>query len=242
MFELWINPHATTCGVDVDEIRQALVVLPPAGEPNVLLNDKATLTATCTARRDIACGEAVAGEDLEAVSDLRPFGIDPAAGWMAFASIPGHGLIVSFDFRYDKPRASEHLALARDYLATALDAVAAGRLGPAVEAGFTAAELAVKAMHLLQVFPVNKRSAHKARLTWLNWYTIRDGNGSPTWFPSVRRLESLRSAARYSEGGPLPGPAELEALLDHVQELVDHAGERAAERAQEDRNVVNRTG
>jgi hypothetical protein len=57
----------------------------------VLLNDGATLIATCEATRDIACGEEVTGDDLEASSDLRPFGIDPAAVWVGFASIPGHG-------------------------------------------------------------------------------------------------------------------------------------------------------
>ena len=95
-----------------------------------------------------------------------------------------------------------------------------------MEAGFAAAELAVKAMNLLHVFPVKKRSSHKFRLAWLNWYTVRDGNGSPDWFPAMRRLESLRPAARYSEGGPMPDAEELGALVDQVAELVDHVAER----------------
>jgi hypothetical protein len=232
MFDLWITPQIETgvAQVEAGQVRQALIVMPPGGEPEVLLNERATLIAAVKARRDIAEGEPVTAADLEEISDLRPFGIDPAAGWMAFISIPGHGRIVSFDFRRDKPRAHEHLMLSRDYLATAREAVAAGRPGPAVELGFTAAELAVKAVHLLQAFPVKKRTAHQARLAWLNWYTIRDGNGSPDWFPAMQRLESLRSAARYSESsaGPLPDAAELGGLLDQVAELVDYAADRAS--------------
>jgi hypothetical protein len=110
MFDLWITPHVETRQLEIGQIRQALVVLPPGGEPEVLLNDSATLTAACRATRDIACGEQVTAEDIDAISDLRPFDIDPAAGWVAFASVPGHGLIVSFDLRYDRLRANEHLA------------------------------------------------------------------------------------------------------------------------------------
>jgi hypothetical protein len=231
MFDLWITPYIKSgaAGVEVGQIRQALVVLPPDGTPEVLLNERATLTARFTASRDITQGEWVTADDIEEISDLQPFDVDPASGWTAFVCIPGRGLVVSFDFRYDRPRANEHLALARDYLATAREAVAAGRPGPAVEVGFAAAELAVKALHVLQVFPPKKRSAHNARLAWLNWYTVRDGNGSPNWFPAVQRLESLRPVARYSEstGGSLPGAVELGALLDQVEELIDHTADRA---------------
>jgi len=224
MFDLWITPYLNSgeAGIQADQIRQALIVMPPEGEVEVLLNERATITAKVKLCRDITPGDEVSAEDIEEISGLLPFDIDPAAGWMAFAAVLGHGHIVSFDLRRDKPRVRDHVLLARDYVAAARDSVAASRPGPAAEAAFAAAELAVKAMHLLHVFPVKKRSAHQARLSWLNWYTLRDGNGSPDWFPAMQRLESLRPAARYSDGGALPDAEELHALVDQVAELVDH--------------------
>lgn len=225
MFDLWITPYLNSgeAGIGADQVRQALIVMPPGGEVEVLLNERATVTAKVKMRRDIAAGEEVLAEDIEEISDLRPFDIDPAAGWMAFAAVPGYGHVVTLDLRRDKPRVRDHVLLARDYLAAARESITASRPGPAVEAAFAAAELAVKAMHLLHVVPTQKRASHGARLTWLSWYTRRDGNGSPDWYPAMKRLESLRPAARYSDGGSLPDEEELDALLDQVVELVDHA-------------------
>ncbi|KOV77716.1 HEPN domain-containing protein [Nocardia sp. NRRL S-836] len=142
---------------------------------------------------------------------------------MAFVAAPGDGYVVSFDLRRDKSRVRDHVLLARDFVAAAHESITASRPGPAVEAASAAAELVVKAMHLLHVVPTQKRASHGARLTWLNWYTRRDGNGSPDWYPAMKRLESLRPAARYSDGGSLPDAEELDALLGEIVELVDHA-------------------
>ncbi|WP_090004327.1 hypothetical protein [Lentzea albidocapillata] len=135
---------------------------------------------------------------------------------MAFAAVPGNGHIVTFDLRRGKPRVRDHVLLARDFVAAARESVTASRPSPAVEAAFAAAELAVKALHLLHVVPAQNRASHGARLTWLNWYTRRDGNGSPDWYPAMKRLESPRPAARYSDGGALPDAEELGALLDQL--------------------------
>ena len=89
MFDIWITPfiESGAASVEADQVRQALIVMPPGGPVEVLLNERAeTLTAKVTMRRDIAPGEQVNADDVDEIDDLRPFDIDPAAGWMAFVT------------------------------------------------------------------------------------------------------------------------------------------------------------
>src|SRR4051812_15502113 len=92
MFDLWITPYIESgaAGVEAHQVRQALIVMPLEGQVQVLLNERATLTAQVKTRRDIPQGEPVTGADIDEIDDLRPYDIDPAAGWMAFVNIPGH--------------------------------------------------------------------------------------------------------------------------------------------------------
>lgn len=135
MFTLWIVPHIEASNLDIsrDQVVRALVVLHPNGAPEVMLNERAELPATVQVRDAVASGEPVTAENVEHVSGLRPAKIEPDAGWIAFAFLPGGGGMVAFDFRYNRDRAVELLMRASEFIATAGEALAAGRLGPAVE-------------------------------------------------------------------------------------------------------------
>lgn len=124
IFALWIVPHIEASGHDMarDQVVQALVVLHPDSAPEVLLNDQARLLATVQVRGAVASGEPVTAENVEHVSGLRPAEIRPDAGWIAFAFLPGGGVIVAFDFRYNRDRATELLVRAAEFLTTARDA------------------------------------------------------------------------------------------------------------------------
>lgn len=232
MFTLWIVPHIEASNLDItrDQVVKALVVLHPNGTPEVKLNEQAELIATVQVREAIAAGEPVTAENAEHVSGLCPAEIEPDAGWIAFAFLPGGGGVVAFDFRYNRDRALELLNRASEYIATARETLASGRLGPTVETALAAGELAVTAMTSLQNFTHKGRNSHGARQAWLNNYTHL-GNGPQDWYKTMRRLLAARPFARYGDlgGDPLPSERELADYLDHVDHLIQHATRYAAD-------------
>ncbi|MGA4786740.1 HEPN domain-containing protein [Nocardia sp. AB354] len=233
MYTLWIAPHIETSNLDItrDHVLKALVVLHPNSAPEVMLNEQAELLAMVRVRDAVASGEPVTAENIEHVSNLRPAEIAPDAGWIAFAFLPGGAVMVAFDFRYNRNRTVELLKRASEFIATAREALAAERLGPAVETALAAGELAVTAMTSLQNIPHKGRNTHGARQAWLNRYT-HAGNGSQAWYKAMRRLLDARPIARYGdpEGSPLPSESELADYLDHVDDLIEHAATYAADR------------
>jgi hypothetical protein len=108
---------------------------------------------------------------------------------------------------------SELLKQASEFIVTAREALAAGRLGPAVETALAARELAVTAMTTLQNTTHKGRNTHGARQAWLNRYTHL-GNGSQDWYKAMRRLLEARPFARYGdpEGSPLSSKKRADRL------------------------------
>jgi hypothetical protein len=233
MFTLWILPHIERSNLDVsrDQIVQAVVILHPNGAPEVLLNDQAELVAKAKVRGAVAAGEPVTTENVEQLSALRPANVPPNAGWIAFALLPGSGIMVAFDFRYNRDRATELLDRAQEFLVTGREALASGRIGPSVETALAAGELAITAMASLQNIVHKGRNSHGARQAWLNSYT-HVGNGTPDWYRAMRHLLEARPSARYGDpqGRDLPTPTELAEFLAHVEDLVQYAMQQAADR------------
>ena len=91
-FRLWIEPAIATRGLDLtrDQVRAAAVIMPPEGPIEVLLNDDlhtdVHLVATAVAQRPLRAGEGVTATDLVELRS-RAVGIDPNAGWLAFANV-----------------------------------------------------------------------------------------------------------------------------------------------------------
>jgi hypothetical protein len=99
-----------------------------------------------------------------------------------------------------------------------------------VETALAAGELAVTAMTSLQSIPQRGRNTHGARQAWLNRYT-HVGNGPQDWYKAMRRLLEARPFARYGDpaGSPLPSENELTGFLDHIDSLIEHAAQYAAD-------------
>ncbi|MFI2281372.1 HEPN domain-containing protein [Nocardia beijingensis] len=232
MFELWILPHieASNLAITRGEVTRALIVLHPRGVPEVMLNKQAELIATVKVRDDVAEGELVTLGNVEGISDMHPAHIDPDAGWIAFAFIADGRGAVAFDFRYNRNRALALLDRASDFMATAREALIAGRTGPAVENALAAGELAVTALTSLQNTTHKGRNSHSARQSWLNMYA-HNGNGQLDWYQAMRKLLQVRPFARYGDpqASPLPSESELADCLDHVNNLIEHVAQHAAD-------------
>jgi hypothetical protein len=88
----------------------------------------------------------------------------------------------------------------------------------------------VTAMTSLQNIAHKGRNTHGSRQAWLNRYTHL-GNAPQDWYKAMRRLLETRPFARYGdpEGSPLPSESELADYLNHVDSLIEHAAQYAAD-------------
>ena len=193
--ELWIAPALEARGDDPGTaVSKAIIVFPAEGPTKVLLDDEAALIADGVAARQIAEGEAVTGADLKEIRWMRPYSIDPNAGWIAVAET-GEGRLITFDLRRNRSRAEDRLDRAREYLASASDDVQKDRLGPAVDSCWAAAELASDA-HMLVFDHSDGRPQHDEKRKWMRgWSEL--GNVPIEHSRCLSELGKFRSRARY---------------------------------------------
>jgi hypothetical protein len=117
VFDVWVRPELERRGLALDReaIRTVLVEIDPDKKyPRVLLNDEAPLTAEVGVTRDLACGEGVSEDDLDAVRGIRPTTIGPDSGYVCFARLKGIEY-VDFDYRYNRGKVSGLLSRAREF-------------------------------------------------------------------------------------------------------------------------------
>jgi hypothetical protein len=227
IFQLWIEPELVRrdLTLDRDQVHTALVVLSPGTGPSVYLNDEASFVAEATASKPISAGDPVSTSDISEILGIRPVNIDLDAGWVGFVQVGGVRF-VAFDFRRNRDRARRLIALGFDFLETARSALELGRLGPAIENAFAAAELGVTA----QVLLINDAPTkdHPTKQRWFRSWTEL-GNAPQKHSKALATLASLRKAARYGGKKLKTEQSVIVELLDDVRDLVLFAQERVDE-------------
>jgi hypothetical protein len=220
---LWVRPALAARGEDVGRaVGQAIVILPPDAAPIVRLDNEAQWVARVRSTRTIAKGEPITDEDFSEVVAIRPVGIDPNAGWIGFASMGTHGVVVAFDFRLNRQRAADLLGRAQEFEHVAKLAFAEAKHGPAFENAFAAAELCVVAE--LSLMPDRPTRSHRERVgRWRSWSAL--GNVPSTHADALARLAQMRGPARYGEGTIAGAEAEAGRLLVTVAEMIRHAAD-----------------
>ncbi|MHB1525541.1 MAG: HEPN domain-containing protein [Candidatus Dormibacteria bacterium] len=228
MFRIWVEPAVAERGLGLSrsEIVQALVVLAPSDTPRVSINDEVELIASVRAARPIEAGQVVTLGDISGVQDLRPANIDGNAGWLALAKI-GNEVTIAFDFRRNRQTAALLVSRALEFTEAATISLGKGHLGPAIENGFAAVELAVKAqMFLLQDNPTK---VHRERVTWWSqWEKL--GNAPPGASQVLQQLYGERGASRYGDRPISMAPDDVRAALEGLAGIIDLARARNAER------------
>lgn len=225
-FSLWIGPELERRGLPVDlaSMRAALVTLSRDGA-TVLLNEEAGVIAKVKARGPINKGDPVTEEQIEAIEEIYPASIDPDTGWICVARV-GVALVVAFDFGRNRERARRLVALGDEFVATAAEAHAARRLGPATENAHAAAELAVKAeMYLSHDTPTRQHA--KRQKYWHEWADL--GNVPRSHADALSVLGAHRAAARYGDGSLDLSDDDVEQLIVVARDMLTHARQRVGE-------------
>ncbi|HEY8082692.1 MAG TPA: HEPN domain-containing protein [Solirubrobacterales bacterium] len=226
VFRLWIEPAIAENGAELvrSDVVKALVVMAPLDAPTVYLNDDAGLIAHARAARSIDAGQEVTLDDISSIEGLVPSDIDPNAAWVALAKI-GEEIVVAFDFRRNRQTATSLLQRATEFVAAAESSLEREYLGPAIENGFAAAELTVKA----EMFLIDDRPTqiHHERVTWWSeWEKL--GNAPPGAAEVLQRLYVERGASRYGDGPISMSAEDVHIALDSVAAMIDLAKKRQA--------------
>jgi HEPN domain-containing protein len=128
--------------------------------------------------------------------------------------------VIAFDFRRNKQTASSLVERAGEFEDAARSSLTKGHLGPAIENGFAAMELAVKAeMYLIDNAPT---TVHLKRVGWWSqWVAL--GNAPQESDSVLKRLYQERPASRYGDQVISMSPDDVARALDHVRQAVEHA-------------------
>jgi hypothetical protein len=163
-------------------------------------------------------GEPITLASFDSIEDLAPVEVDPNAGWIALAKL-GDEAVIAFDFRRNRQTATVLVERAEECEVAAPTSLGKVHLGPAIENGFAAMELAVKAeMYLMEDAP---SAVHQKRVTW--WSTwVALGNAPKDSDTILERLYREREASRYGDRPISMSVDDVATALDHVQAVIEH--------------------
>jgi len=185
------------------------------GFNDVRLNEQVKAIIRGKATRDIKKGEKVSEKDLENIDNLKLTDEDPNCAHITLLSFKGKW-IISFDFRYDKGLAKEHIKASKEFYEGAIDNLKKKRLRPFYENCFASAELSTKAILMLYIdkkYLDNHENKVKQMKKWVDL-----GNADVKFSNTLNRLSNLRFSARYlsSEDFKSENPKEIISLIEEM--------------------------
>lgn len=205
------------------------VLLPYEGETEVRFNEEVGGTTQAVATRAIEAGQEVTTDDIAGITGYTPRSEDAGTPHVtAFAH--RNGWSIAFEFSYRHPVRHDFLALGRDFTTTAREALAADRVGVSLDAAFSAAELLAKA-ELLSCAPTIEsalaaRTHGSVREPYSLW--ARLDNTDRRFVTLLGRLQDLRGPARYLRGQLNLPDGEPQALIETLEEMLEHVERVAA--------------
>lgn len=220
--------HAIGSWPEGEPVMSFQVVFPEDNQPVVRLNREIQGTARAVVARTVKAGEEIAHDDISGISGYRP---PPEEADIAHVTAFAHrgGWSVAFSFVRGHPSRHTCLEMGQEFLATAKEALADGRLGPCFDTAFSAAELLAKA-ELLSCRPtvdlvLGSRKHDAVRSHYHLW--ARLGKTADRFPKLLSRLTELRGSARYlddrielSIDEARDTVATLEAMEEHVRAVV----------------------
>lgn len=210
-------------------LRAAQVIIYPGNRPHeVRLNEEVEAIGHMKLKDGItkAEGDTVYLHELEGVPSIHlPETADPNCGHFTLILISDRWY-GSFDFRYNKGKATELLAAAEEFFETASDALAAGRLRAAMDNLFSAAELAAKAYVISTPLPGDTEAkSHGIVHSRFNMFS-RHGNIESEHRKSFNALAAARATARYVQGALSATPEQVAKWQTDIAGLISHVRAR----------------
>lgn len=226
LLELFVGPEmkrlqAADPSAEGLAVHRFLILMPPGQRPIVKLNDAFGGVVEARHTRDLVKGEEVGPEDIDGVSSFEPHDDDRGQPFIAgFAHSAGWSVIFRLGWQHEM--AAPYLKLGQEFAATAKEALAAHRIGVALDNAHSAAELFAKSV-LLSAPPamtekVINSSKHSHIVDRFNQWTALDN--APREFTTVLgRLQALRGSARYLNKPLMITDEEVAGLFRRLDEF-----------------------
>lgn len=211
-------------------LRAAQVIIYPDERPHeIRLNEEVQAAGEIKLKPGITkkAGDPIYLNELEGIPPISlPETADPNCGHFTLLLI-GNEWYGSFDFRYNRGKASELIAAAEDFLETSVVALAAGRIRPAIDNLFSAAELAATAFVILISFSdsggATSHGQIHQRFNWLSQHGNVDSDHRKTF----NLLSDARRRARYLRSPLRETPKIVIRWQQEIKELISQVGARA---------------
>lgn len=226
---LWFEPEihrrqeAGTAPIPY-HLRAAQVILHADIRPNeVRLNEEVLARGRVKLRTGVSkrVGDPIYLHDLEEELSIHlPDSVDPNCGHFTLVLI-GNRWYCSFDFRYNKGKASELLDASKEFYLTASEALSAGRRRAAIDNLFSAAELAARAYVISTPLPGDQDGKkHSYVHTRFNMFA-KHGNVDKKQLKTFNALSNCRTRARYVDGVLSETTEVISEWKANVEELIE---------------------
>jgi len=211
------------------ELRAAQVILNvDAADAEIRLNNEVKAKATFKVASDKAfeAGDVVTETDVDGLDSVELYPTDSNAGHITLIRIRD-SIHISFDFQRNRARIADHLSVARQFLDSASEAVAQGRLNVFGDTLFSATELLTKAF----LFTIPKAEYVRSRKheffrSELN-ILVRNGVADSRFAGLLNRTSKMRESARYLAKPLMLSDSEVQELLALAEEMYAEVRARA---------------
>lgn len=222
--DLWITPEIErrkSSGKIQDDfiLNAAQIVFSMEKAVEIRLNSEVKAIAMCKVNKPVVKGDPVYEGDVEEIEGITLTDDDKNCAHITLVKI-GERWISSFDFRYNKEMAAEHVKAAQEFYDSAECNLNAGRLRPFFEDSFATAELAAKSILLLLPSEeiLHGKNHPSRQKIFKNWTEL--GNAPIEYSGVLGELARMRPSARYLET-PMEPKIEPNTILQTLKAMIE---------------------
>ena len=189
------------------------------GKNTTRLNEEVKAVANIKLNTSKIKGEPVYDNEVDYVEGIQLTDEDVNCAHITLLLIK-NSWIISFDFRYNKELAKEHLEASKDFYESAKSNLENNRIRPFFEDAFASAELSAKSiLLLLPDKEILEGKNHEDRIKkFSNWAEL--GNVNIDFSTTLSKLKSLRSSARYLSSDDYKNENPLE-IINILNEMIN---------------------
>jgi len=189
------------------------------GKNIVRLNEEVKAVAKIKLNTSKIKGEPVYDNEVDYVEGIQLTDKDVNCAHITLLLIKG-SWVISFDFRYNKELAKEHIEASKEFYESAKNNLENNRLRPLFEDAFASAELSAKSiLLLLPDKDILDGKNHEDRIKkFFNWAEL--GNVNMDFSTTLSKLKSLRSSARYLSSDDYKNENPVE-IIEILKEMIN---------------------
>lgn len=210
-------------------LRCAQVVFypPPFSKRIVRLNEEvqAILKVKLQSGKTVQKGDLVKITDVDSIKGIRLTESEPNAAHITMIRFGNHWFF-TFDFRYNKAKASQHLTVAKEFIELAHFAFNNRYWSAFVDVCYSAIELLAKAeLMLMPLKETIETRKHEVIRTKYNWF-VNLGNAKIDYKTTLNELAKMKPSARYLRSPLSISNGKAKSYLEIIEDMKKYVEQR----------------